>query len=326
MSNTKRVVTGILMAGVAVTVFGAAARGQDPSSKNAPMGPTASEDAGGPSRVEFNRLQTEVREQKQLILDMLQSEQQRYEMMLKIIRSQGGTAEGIMLPPLPLQGGASGAGSAAASQGEKSSERGRGAALAEARRTGPLEGKISLPVGVRATDVYVYIDNVKGGHVKGKSIEIKQENKQFSPRLAVVQVGTNVVFPNFDAIYHNVFSPSPHNSFDLGSYRAGDKARTVTLTTPGVVEIFCNMHQKMSADVLVVPSPLFAKARPDGTFRIDNVPVGLRKVVAWSPGAKTAQQRVEVTPTGAQVMFALEREEARAHSNKLGQAYGSYRD
>ena len=142
----------------------------------------------------------------------------------------------------------------------------------------------------------------------------------------MVQAGTNVVFPNLDAIYHNVFSNSARNSFDLGSYRAGDKARSVTLTTPGVVEIFCNMHQKMSASVLVVPSPLYAKVRPDGTFRIDNVPVGIRKVVAWSPGAKSVQQRVELTPAGAEVRLALEREETTTHTNKLGQAYGSYRD
>lgn len=325
MLNVKKVAAGLLMAGGAIIVLATAARGQDPTAKPAGVGAGASEvDSGAPSRAEFNRLQTEVREQKQLILDMLQSEQQRYEMVLKLIRSQGGGGSVEALPPLPLMGAPGGTGSPAA-QTEKATGRG-GAALAEARRTAPLDGKIQVPGGVRSGDVYVYIENVKAGHVKGKSIEIKQENKQFSPRVAVVQVGTNVVFPNFDAIYHNVFSPSPHNSFDLGSYRAGDKARTVTLTTPGLVEIFCNMHQKMSADVLVVPSPLFTKARADGSFRIDNVPVGVRKVVAWSPGAKTAQQRVEVTPAGAQVMFALEREETRAHTNKLGQAYGSYRD
>jgi hypothetical protein len=52
----------------------------------------------------------------------------------------------------------------------------------------------------------------------------------------------------------------------------------------------------------------------------------MRKVVAWSPGIKAAQQRVEVTPAGGEATFALEREEARAHANKLGQAYGSYRE
>jgi plastocyanin len=310
MSNGKKIAGGLVLAGAALALLvpGPAARAQGAG------------DDGAPSRAEFNKLQTEVREQKQLLLETLQAEQQRYEMLLKIIRAQGGGGSVENLPALPTLGGT------ASAPAEKPAERSRRAAAAEERRTAALEGKIQLPAGARSADVYVYVENVKAGHVKGKSIEIKQENKQFAPRLAVVQAGTNVVFPNFDAIYHNVFSMSPHNSFDLGSYRAGDKPRSVTLTTPGVVEIFCNMHQKMSADVLVVPSPLYTKVRADGTFRIENVPVGMRKVVAWSPGIKAAQQRVEVTPAGGEVSFALEREESRAHANKLGQAYGSYRE
>ena len=39
----------------------------------------------------------------------------------------------------------------------------------------------------------------------------------------MVQTGTSVVFPNFDSVYHNVFSNSPRNSFDLGTYQAGEK-------------------------------------------------------------------------------------------------------
>jgi len=311
MSNGNKIAAGLVVAGTALALLvpGPAARAQGGT------------DEGAPTRAEFNKLQAEVREQKQLLLQTLQTEQQRYEMLLKIIRAQGGGASVENLPALPSL---EGTGSTAA---DKPAARSRSSAAAEAaRRTAALEGKIQLPPGARSADVYVYVENVKASHVKGKSIEIKQENKQFSPRLAVVQAGTNVLFPNFDAIYHNVFSMSPHNSFDLGSYRAGDKPRSVTLTTPGVVEIFCNMHQKMSADVLVVPSPLYTKVRADGTFRIENVPVGVRKVVAWSPGIKAAQQRVEVTATGGEVSFALEREEARAHANKLGQAYGSYRE
>ena len=86
------------------------------------------------------------------------------------------------------------------------------------------------------------------------------------------------------------------------------------------------MHPKMSASVLVVPSPLFAKVRADGSFRIDNVPLGMRKVVAWSPRAKGAEQQVDVTASGADVTFALEIDDRTAHLNKTGQAYGSYRD
>jgi len=321
-----------LMAGALIVAAAAVAEAQEPGGTGragAPPGAGVSGESGGPapSRAEFARLQAEVREQKQLLIDMLQSEQQRYDMLLKIIRAQGGgaTAAAIEgLPPVapPLATGAPAAGGRPAD--ERAGERPR--AAENVRRTAPLEGKIDVAGGRGGADIYVYVENVRAAAARGKSIEIKQENKQFSPRLAVVQAGTNVVFPNMDAIYHNVFSSSPRNSFDLGSYRAGDKARSVTLTAPGVVEIFCNMHQKMSANVLVVPSPLFTKVRADGSFRIDNVPVGVRRVVAWSPGTRAVQQRVDLGPAGAEVRLALEREDPKGHTNKLGQAYGSYRD
>ena len=49
-------------------------------------------------------------------------------------------------------------------------------------------------------------------------------------------------------------------------------------------------------------------------------------MVAWSPSVKPAQQKVDVTPAGAQVTFAWRTQKRTAHTNKLGQPYGSYRD
>jgi plastocyanin len=274
-------------------------------------GPTGS---GPPSRVEFAKLQADVREQRELIIQMLQTEQQRYDMLLRLLSGQGGGAPMVNLP-LPSD-------APATPTAETSSRRAR--AEVE-RKSGAIEGKVSLPGG-DLEDVYVYVENARGPAVHSKTIEIRQEGKQFSPRVAVVQAGTSVAFPNLDSIYHNVFSTSPRNSFDLGSYRSGDKVRTVTMTSPGVVEIFCNMHQKMSADVLVVPNGFYTKVHADGTFRLDNVPAGPRKVVAWSPRAKPAQQKVDVTGAVNQVSFVLSPRPPAAHANKMGQAYGSYRE
>ena len=167
---------------------------------------------------------------------------------------------------------------------------------------------------------------MRGAPAHGKTLEIKQKDKQFVPRVAVVLRGTSLVFPNLDPVYHNVFSTSGRNSFDLGAYRAGEPARSAVLTTPGVVEVYCNIHSRMSASVLVVPSPLYAKVNADGSFRIDNVPVGTRKLVAWSPGSKPAQEKVDVGASGAQASFVLDEEGATAHLNKAGQPYGSYKE
>ncbi|HVZ71938.1 MAG TPA: hypothetical protein VHJ20_06145 [Polyangia bacterium] len=277
-------------------------------------GPARAQDDAPPTRAEFNKLQNDVKEQRALIIQLMQSEQQRYDMLLRLFQGQGGG-----VPPAAIDEAAPAPASGATASAAPTPKR------REPERRAAIDGKVSVASG-SLEDVYVYVDGLRGPPARGKSIEIKQEGRQFSPRLAVVQAGTTAVFPNFDSVFHNVFSTSPRNSFDLGAYRAGDKPRSVTLTSPGVVDVFCNMHQKMSASILVVPNTMFTKVHADGTFHIDNVPVGPRKIVAWSPHAKVAQQRIELPPQGAQVSFSLEASEAHAHMNKLGQAYGSYRD
>jgi plastocyanin len=216
--------------------------------------------------------------------------------------------------------------------GEPERERPRPPTLASTRpaervesRLGIVEGRIKVPGG-DTSDLYVYVD-YRGPLVRGKPVEIKQENKQFIPRVQVVPIGTSVTFPNLDPIFHNVFSNSPRNSFDLGSYRAGDQSRAAVFNSPGVVDIFCNIHQRMSAHVLVVPSKLYMRVRPDGAFRIEGVPTGMRNVVAWSPSLKPVQQKVEVGPgVPARVAFEMEYTDQKTHSNKMGMPYGSYKE
>jgi len=276
-----------------------------------------------PTRAELTKLQNDVREQRALIIQMMQTEQQRYDMLLRLLQGQGGgtPVPGVSTAPA-VPGEAAAPEASAAKPAAKSSA--RSAAASSEHRPGSIEGTVTV-AGGSAEDVYVYVENVKAPLSHHKVFEIRQEGRQFNPRVAVVQTGTNLVFPNFDSVYHNVFSNSPRNSFDLGTYQAGEKARSVTVTGPGVVEIYCNIHQKMSAKVLVVPSVLYTKVHADGTFRIENVPPGMRRVVAWSPEAKAESQKVAVNgPT--QVSFTLSREDEGAHSNKFGQAYGSYKD
>jgi plastocyanin len=207
----------------------------------------------------------------------------------------------------------------AAHPGRRSAEGSKRAA--EPAATGTIKGKVSVPKGEPVA--YVYVENVSGPAVKDQRVTIEQVGKRFVPAWAVVQRGTVISFPNRDNIYHNVFSLSSGNSFDLGLYSAGE-AKTHAFNEPGEVEIYCNIHPQMAASALVVPNRLFAKLRPDGTFEIPNVPVGRRKVVAWAPGSRLTANWVDLDPgQPAQIDLKLE-SKASGHKNKAGQAYGSY--
>jgi plastocyanin len=311
LSGRLRIGVAVAVAVAAAPLEAFAAEPKDRAGESAAPGPTAAE---------FAKLQREVAEQRQLIIQMLQIEQQRYDMLLRLLQTGGQLAPGATLPAvpgLPPAGGAAAEG--AATGGGKAAER-------AAVGVGVVTGRLQVRDGA-LKDAYVYVDQTghgSGGH--GHTVEIKQKDKQFSPQVAVVQRGTTVVFPNFDPVFHNVFSPSGKNGFDLGSYRSGDQARSVVLTAPGVVEVFCNIHSRMNATILVVPSALYAKASSDGSFKLENVPSGMRRIVAWSPGAKPVTQKVDVTPSGAQANFTLVYEPEAAHVNKLGQPYGSYKE
>lgn len=185
---------------------------------------------------------------------------------------------------------------------------------------GLVRGKVAVPKGEPVA--YVYVENVSAPPVKDHRV-IEQAGKKFVPNWAVVQRGTVISFPNRDNIYHNVFSPSSGNSFDLGLYSGGE-AKSHTFNEAGEVEIYCNIHPDMISSTLVVPNRLYAKVKPDGTFEIPGVPSGKRKVVAWAPGSRLSSNWVELEAGGtAQIEFKLE-PKSSAHKNKAGQQYGSY--
>ena len=267
------------------------------------------------------RLEAAIKEQRDILIQSMQIEQQHYDLLLRLIQSvsQGAVAR-----------------DGAADPGAKAllipSFGPPAAALAEpaprkvAERTASVSGKVTVSSGKVGDDVYVYVQNVHGPSARGRTLEIAQRDKQFVPAVAVVQRGTRVTFPNFDAIYHNVFSAGPPHAFDLGSYRAGDEPRAVEMTSPGVVELYCNMHAKMHASVLVVPNALWTRVSGDGSFKIDNVPVGVRKLVAWSPRGRAVEQSVELGSSGASVNLALTVDADRPHNNKYGMPYGSYKE
>ena len=84
-----------------------------------------------------------------------------------------------------------------------------------------------------------------------KRATVEQRGREFLPNVTAVPVGSTISFPNFDTVFHNVFSTSPLAPFDLGLYKAGE-AREFTFTKEGIVRLGCNLHANMSAFIAVV--------------------------------------------------------------------------
>jgi hypothetical protein len=126
-----------------------------------------------------------------------------------------------------------------------------------------------------------------------------------------------------DAIYHNVFSVSPANRFDLGLYRSGG-SKQKRFDEPGLVRVYCNIHPQMVGFVMVVDSDFAAVTGADGTFRFENVPAGTWTVKVWNEEGGEAASPIAVragaqTPAAFQLDATAFRREP--HKNKYGKEY-----
>ena len=126
---------------------------------------------------------------------------------------------------------------------------------------------------------------------------MNQRNETFVPHVLAITTGTTVDFPNSDRIYHNVFSLSKTQPFDLGRYAAG-RSQSVRFDRPGIVRVFCEIHSHMSAFILVFSHPFYAMTDADGRYRLDNVPAGNYAVVAWNEGVSSEPSPVAVPDGG----------------------------
>ena len=285
---------------------GGSARSEGPGkSRGASRGPTAEE---------FAALKQRVDEQHDLLMRLTQLEGEHYEFLLKLLHSTGRPGTGA---------GTAGRVSSTSTPSSSTPDDDAPPAATARPKLATITGRVEVK-GKPWGPIYIYVDNLKEPSVD-RNAEILQKDRSFVPNVLVVQKGTRVAFPNADPFLHNVFSPSTTHPFDLGSYRQGDRAGAVRLFHPGVVEVLCNMHAKMRANVLVVPNHHHVKASGDGSFRLENVPVGARQLVAWTPDAKPVTDAVTLTSAGANVKFSLQVEPAPPPMDKLGKLRPAYR-
>jgi plastocyanin len=128
----------------------------------------------------------------------------------------------------------------------------------------------------------------------GGRFAIAQQNLQFRPFLTIVPVGTDVSFPNLDPTKHHVYSFSAAKKFELKLF-ARDQSRTVHFDKPGVVALGCNIHDQMSAFIVVTDSAWTARTNAQGIVTFADAPNAPGRVKVWhpylrAPGGELQQQ------------------------------------
>ncbi len=176
--------------------------------------------------------------------------------------------------------------------------------------------------------------------IRGQNVKIvQQRHKQFQPRIIAIRKDERVRFVNEDRLFHNVFSVTKGNAFDLGLFKRGEKYDETNHTrlesqdrkleetqfkSVGKVNVFCNIHPSMSALVIVVDHPFYAESDQDGNFRL-LIPATTGKYdlqMVDEAGAESSQSVDLKTHSKWVIQTQFRgRVESPTHTNKLGKPY-----
>ncbi len=126
---------------------------------------------------------------------------------------------------------------------------------------------------------------------------MNQKDATFIPHVLPILKGTAVDFVNEDNTYHDVFSLSPTKRFNIGRRPTGEVV-PVKFDKPGIVEIFCDIHSYMSAYIIVLDNPFFAKPDSHGYFKIENIPPGTYTMKVWHQRLHSEDESVTISPGG----------------------------
>lgn len=157
--------------------------------------------------------------------------------------------------------------------------------------TGPAySAEISVQVldqnGAPVADVAVYAEPSDGALGRGSDplplAVMDQVDSAFVPHILVIQTGTEVRFPNNDAVSHHVYSFSSSKRFELDLYR-GNIHPPQLFDQPGLVVLGCNIHDSMLGFILVLDTPHFGKTDRNGVVTLTDLPYGSYRVSAWTP-------------------------------------------
>jgi len=163
----------------------------------------------------------------------------------------------------------------------------------------------SLVVEVRdargsvVSDAVVYaIPEGRKAPSQARPAVMDQKDRRFVPHILAVQTGTAVTFPNSDNVRHQVYSFSPAKKFQLPLY-AGTPPKPIVFDKAGVVALGCNIHDRMSAYIVVVDTPHFGVTE-DGLVELADLAAGSYGVRVWFAGMQDEPVAETVSLTGTE--------------------------
>ena len=160
---------------------------------------------------------------------------------------------------------------------------------------GTIDIRVRDPRGGTVRDAVVYaVPEGRSLPLVKKTAVMDQKNRMFIPHVLPVQTGTSVRFPNSDDIRHHVYSFSPAKQFQLPLYK-GTPQNPIVFDKAGVVTLGCNIHDLMSAFIVIVDTPYFERTGGDGHAALRDVEPGKYVVHVWYPDMRDEPRPASIT-------------------------------
>lgn len=136
---------------------------------------------------------------------------------------------------------------------------------------------------------------------------IRPEKCIFGAYTGVVAAGSILRFDNQDPVKHSPHTyevrgrvrDTIHNQ-DLEGYGYLKLAVKFKKEAAKLVKLECDQHEHMQNWFYRVENPYYAFSGPDGTFKIDQIPPGTYKLIAWHPILGEQEQEITINANGSQ--------------------------
>lgn len=204
-----------------------------------------------------------------------------------------------------------------------------GLSVSVARAQGVVSGRVTIQEkpGETTTDlantVVYLVPKGSAPRLTEQKAQMAMSGRQFSPRIRVITPGSTLEYPNQDPFSHNIFSTAPGAAFDLGVY-GSNTSKSTTFRKVGAFPVYCNIHAKMTAYVVVVATPYYGQPTADGRWTLASVPAGKYELHVWHERTPEFTRDVDVAATGlagADASLDAKGFKLIEHKNKFGKSY-----
>ena len=155
-----------------------------------------------------------------------------------------------------------------------------------------------LVAGGGLANVVVQVRGVSGPAPRPVRATLDQDHCRFRPHVQAVPVGSTMDIVSSDPVLHNVHGWIGRATVFNQAMPTPGRRMPKRLDRPGIIQVKCDVHDWMSAWVLVVEGPA-AVSGADGGFALKDLPAGSYTVVAWHERLGERIAQVTVPADGA---------------------------